>query len=44
MKNDTVVWRHSAEEDLAELWLRSADRAEVTTAIQAIELRLAESP
>ena len=42
--NFTVVWVPAAEQELAAVWLRSADRDAVTTAVDALERRLATAP
>ena len=40
----TVVWNPSAESQLAEIWLKSNDRAGVSHAANAIEHELGRSP
>lgn len=40
----TVVWRPSAENKLAEIWMTSTDQSAVTTAADAIDTLLAASP
>jgi hypothetical protein len=44
MRHFTVVWKRSAEADLADIWINAADRAAVTNAVQLIDVKLAESP
>lgn len=40
----TVVYRPAAEKDLAELWLRAADRNAVSAAADAIDRKLKSDP
>ncbi len=40
----TVVWVPAAEQELAELWINTARRREVTEAAGAIDLRLQAAP
>ncbi len=40
----TVAWIQNAEEELTELWLRAENRAELTRAAEAIDVRLADDP
>jgi len=40
----TVVWVPSAEEDLAALWIESADRSAVASAANTIDTLLREDP
>jgi plasmid stabilization system protein ParE len=42
MTRRTVVWVQSAQDDLAELWLNSADRNSVTAAANGIDQELAQ--
>jgi hypothetical protein len=42
MTRYTVVWLESAEDELADLWIRAQDRNAVTTAAHAIDVELAE--
>lgn len=44
MKRYGVKWRKSALDDLAEIWLQSADRDAVTRAAREIESRLENDP
>jgi plasmid stabilization system protein ParE len=40
----TVVWRPSAEDQLAEIWMQASDRQAVTDAANSIERTLRNSP
>jgi hypothetical protein len=40
----TVVWRAKAFDQLADVWLRAAERDKVTSAIHRIEQQLSRSP
>ena len=40
----TVVWRPSAEAQLAQIWLEASDRLSVTNAANAIDQELHHSP
>jgi plasmid stabilization system protein ParE len=40
----TVTWHPSAEQELAEIWLRAADRQSVTQATNMIDQPLASDP
>lgn len=40
----TVIWLKKAEDQLAHLWLNAPDRAEVTTAADAIDAMLRLNP
>lgn len=42
--NYTVVWRSSAEEELAAIWEASDDRNAVSAAAEEIDRRLARDP
>jgi hypothetical protein len=42
--NYTVVWRPTAEQQLAAIWLAAADRASVTTSAHRVDQILASSP
>jgi hypothetical protein len=41
MTRYTVVWPESLEDELAEVWLESTDRNEVTSAVASIDKQLA---
>ena len=41
MTRYTVTWHPEAEAELTALWLTAEDRDEITTAVQAIDLALA---
>ena len=40
----TVVWMASAQRELARLWTDQADRAAITAAANAIDVRLSRDP
>lgn len=40
----TVEWLPSVEQDLADLWTSSSDRAEITAAANAIDAALQRDP
>ena len=40
----TVVWRPTAEDELAEIWLHGLDRRAVTNAAHRVEIALRHSP
>ncbi len=40
----TVLWRPSAEQDLAEIWMKAADRQAVASAADRIDRLLAQDP
>jgi hypothetical protein len=40
----TVTWIPAAEENLADIWMRAADRQAVTSAAQTIDILLANDP
>lgn len=42
--NYTVVWQHTAEQKLAELWTQAADRNAITAAANTIDAVLAQDP
>ena len=44
MTRYTVVWPQSSLDELAEIWLKSSDRAAVTSAAHQIDQALAEDP
>lgn len=44
MKNFRVEWQPDAQDDLADIWLRAANRQEVTLASRLIDAKLADKP
>jgi hypothetical protein len=44
MTNFTVVWAREAQDQLADLWLESLHRADVTRAAHDVDQRLAMNP
>lgn len=44
MSRFSIQWRRSSLDDLMEIWLASADRAEVTHAVEMLETKLKERP
>jgi hypothetical protein len=40
----SVAWIQNAEAELTDLWLRAGNRAELTRAAEAIDVRLADDP
>ena len=44
MSRFTVAWRHTALEELADVWTKAANRNEITSAVGTIERKLRENP
>lgn len=44
MTRYTVVWVESARDELADIWINSADRDAIVAATQAVDGMLAEEP
>ena len=44
MKPFTVLWRQTAVDQLAELWLTASDRVQVNGAVEAIDALLSTEP
>ena len=44
MKRFTVLWRQTAIDQLAEIWLAASDRDQVTRAVNAIDSLLSTDP
>jgi mRNA-degrading endonuclease RelE of RelBE toxin-antitoxin system len=44
VKAYTVLWRQTATDQLAEIWLEASDRAHVTQVVEAIDTLLATDP
>src|SRR5438309_11424973 len=42
--NYTVIWKSSAEQELARLWTQASDRTAVTSAANAIDIALQRDP
>lgn len=40
----TVLWRDEALDELADIWVRSKGRSQVTAAVQSIDAELANDP
>lgn len=44
MSRFTIAWRQTALDELAEAWMKADNRTELTTAVEAVELKLRERP
>ncbi len=44
MKRFTVLWRQTAIDQLTEIWLAGADRAEINQAVETIDKLLSSEP
>ena len=44
MKSFTVLWRQTALDQLAEIWLRAGNRSQVNESVEAIDALLSTDP